>query len=37
MLEMELVFETLEFINHMKWLCVQENFIEFCPHENFKT
>jgi hypothetical protein len=36
MMEMELISETLEFINLLTRLSAQENFTEFCGRENFK-
>ena len=37
MMEMELVYEMLDFINTLMWLYAQQTFIEFCRCENFKT
>jgi hypothetical protein len=37
MMEMELVSETFEFINHLTLLSARENVIEFCRRENFNS
>ena len=36
-MEMELVSETFEFINHLTLLSARENVIEFCRRENFNS
>jgi hypothetical protein len=36
-MEMELVSEALEFVNHLTWLSARENIIDFCLREHFNT